>query len=99
MDGLYAGNAGAVAGDAMDGLYAGNAGAVVGDAMDGLYAGNAGRLHGCRRYASKDGGGRALSGTRAESNAGAVAEQLQAMPPPSVVEIGHRGPQQSGSSN
>ena len=48
-------------------------------AMDGLYACNAGRLHGCRRYASKDGGGRALSGTRAESNAGAVAEPLPAM--------------------
>jgi len=42
---------------AMDGLYACNAGAVAGDAMDGLYACNAGRLHGCRRYASKDGGG------------------------------------------
>jgi hypothetical protein len=30
MDGLYAGNAGAIAGEAMDGLYAGNAGAIAG---------------------------------------------------------------------
>ena len=44
MDGLYACNAGAVAGDAMDGLYACNAGAVAGDAMDGLYACNAGAV-------------------------------------------------------
>jgi len=65
---------------AMDGLYADNAGAVVGDAMDGLYADNAGRLHGCRRYASMDGCGRTASGTAVESNAGAVAEQLSAMP-------------------
>jgi len=28
------------------------------------------RLHGCRRYASREGGGRAASGTAAESNAG-----------------------------
>jgi len=28
-----------------------------------------------RRYASMDGGGRAVSGTKAESNAGAVAEE------------------------
>jgi hypothetical protein len=35
MDGRYAGNAGAISGDAMDGRYAGNAGAISGDAMDG----------------------------------------------------------------
>ena len=46
MDGLYAGNAGAVAGDAMDGLYAGNAGAVAGDGMDGPHACNAGAASG-----------------------------------------------------
>src|SRR5690606_22846943 len=65
---------------AMDGLYACNAGAVAGDAMDGLYACNAGRLHGCRRYASMDGCGRTASGTAVESNAGAVVEQLLALP-------------------
>jgi hypothetical protein len=30
MDGRYAGNAGAISGDAMDGRYAGNAGAISG---------------------------------------------------------------------
>ena len=38
MDGLYACNAGAVAGDAMDGLYACNAGAVAGDAGEPEYS-------------------------------------------------------------
>jgi hypothetical protein len=31
---------------AMDGRYAGNAGAIFGDAMDGRYAGNAGAISG-----------------------------------------------------
>src|SRR3546814_3411748 len=61
------------------------------DGQDARVPRSAWRRHGCRRYDSMDGGGRAASGTAAESNAGAVAGCARAASThPTIAFVGAR---------